>query len=89
MGLKRAEQASEVDEVVGLLRCEFGFEGCINAIDGLSVNFSRPRIGEDIKGTAQTSRFEEGGEVFPGLLHRFLNYVPGGVPQFSLKSRAV
>ena len=83
--LQRSELTSEVDQVVGFFRLEFGFQRRIDAVNGLPVDFRRPRVREHVERATQRSRFQKRSQMFPGLLHRFLNHMTRRIPEFSLK----
>ena len=89
VNLQRTELAGEVHKMVCLLRFEFGFKRCIDAVNRLAVDLCRPRIRKDIKRATEPRRFKEGSELFSCLLHGFLNNVARGVSQLSLKRRSV
>ena len=75
--------------MVSLLRFEFGFKRCIDAVNRLTVYFSRPGIRKDVKRATEPGRFKEGSELFSCLLHGLLNDVARGVSQLSLKRRSI
>ncbi len=85
----RAEKASHLHQMPGCFRFQFGIQGSIDAVDGLSVHLGRPRRGENIERTPKRSGLEKGGEFLPCRLHGFLDDVAGGFSEFPLKGRPV